>query len=315
MNNSLKSRPKKSKIELQTNNYIIVTVAIQMVICLSSAAYNCIWIKNYGFNIPYLGFAYDTESQSGLQAFVVSFMLWFIALMNFVSISLLVTLEMVKLMQGYFIEQDWMLYDIEKDLSAKVQSSNLNEELGMVSYIFSDKTGTLTQNIMEFQKLTAGGVSYGKSNPRKCEYAPGVTNVNFEDDTFFEHLNNPTHPQHEHIFKFVECLGICHTVISEEKELKGQKCRVYNASSPDELALVNGCRNFGFSFIDRDLEDNIVVSWRDKEFKYKLLHLIEFNSDRKRMSVIVRTEDGRVLIVCKGADSIINARLLPNQPH
>lgn len=64
--------------------------------------------------------------------------------MNFVSISLLVTLEMVKLMQGYFIEQDWMLYDIEKDLSAKVQSSNLNEELGMVSYIFSDKTGTLT---------------------------------------------------------------------------------------------------------------------------------------------------------------------------
>ena len=92
-------------------------------------------------------------------------MLWFIALMNFVSISLLVTLEMVKLAQGYFIECDWMLYDIKNDISPKVQSSNLNEELGMISYIFSDKTGTLTQNIMEFQRFSAGGIAYGKPNP------------------------------------------------------------------------------------------------------------------------------------------------------
>lgn len=69
-----------------------------MVICLSSAAYNCMWVNRVGMNIPYLGFAYDTTSQTGMQAFVVSFMLWFIALMNFVSISLLVTLEMVKLL-------------------------------------------------------------------------------------------------------------------------------------------------------------------------------------------------------------------------
>lgn len=64
--------------------------------------------------------------------------------MNFVSISLLMSLEMVKFTQGIFIEKDWMIYDETKDLSAKCQSSNLNEELGMVHYIFSDKTGTLT---------------------------------------------------------------------------------------------------------------------------------------------------------------------------
>lgn len=190
----------------------------------------------------------------------------------------------------------------------------------MVSYIFSDKTGTLTQNIMEFQKFTAGARSYGKSNPKKTEYAAGVTNVNFEDSDFWEHLDDKSHPQYVHLQRFIECLGICHTVISENKEIKGEPCKVYNASSPDELALVNGMRHFGFAFEDRDIDDNIIIKLlrpldEGKSKKYKLLHVIEFNSDRKRMSVVVRTEDDKIMIVCKGADSIINARLLPDLEH
>lgn len=109
--------------------------------------------------------------------------------------------------------------------------------------------------------------------------------------------------------KFIECLGICHTVIAEDKEVKGHPCKVYNASSPDELALVNGMRHFGFAFTDRDVDDNMIIEMEGEQRKYKLLHVLEFNSDRKRMSVIVKTQDDRVMIVCKGADSIINARL------
>jgi magnesium-transporting ATPase (P-type) len=60
----------------------------------------------------------------------------------------------------------------------------------MVRYIFSDKTGTLTQNIMEFKKFSAGVHSYGLSNPEKIEYEPGITNVNFEDKDFFEHWDD-----------------------------------------------------------------------------------------------------------------------------
>ena len=74
------------------------------------------------------------------------------------------------------------MLDEERQLFAKAQSSNLNEELGMVHYIFSDKTGTLTQNIMEFQKFTVGTEQFGIDKPSdKIKYKPGVTNVNFED--------------------------------------------------------------------------------------------------------------------------------------
>ena len=63
------------------------------------------------------------------------------------------------------VDADLWVYDTEKNLPALVQSSNLNEELGMIHYIFSDKTGTLTQNIMEFQKFSVGPEYYGVDNP------------------------------------------------------------------------------------------------------------------------------------------------------
>lgn len=88
----------------------------------------------------------------------------------------------------------------------------------MIHYIFSDKTGTLTKNIMDFKRMTVAEVSYGCKNPSPQNYAPGVTNVNFEDELFFRHLDNPNEKNHINVKKFIECLGICHTVITEEKK-------------------------------------------------------------------------------------------------
>lgn len=84
---------------------------------------------------------------------------------------------------------------------------------------------------------------------------------------------------------------------------------VYNASSPDELALVSAAKLFGVEFTERDDAGFVHVIYKEKDYKFKLLHIFEFNSTRKRMSVVLRDNDGKLKIICKGADSIILKRI------
>jgi phospholipid-transporting ATPase len=94
---------------------------------------------------------------------------WFLIFTNFVPISLLITLEMVKLIQGFFINWDLKLWDEHKDLRTVVNASNLNEELGQINAIFSDKTGTLTQNKMTVMEIVYGGEIHACETPA-CQY-------------------------------------------------------------------------------------------------------------------------------------------------
>ena len=79
-----------------------------------------------------------------------------------IPISLYVSIEIVKVVQSMvFIARDRSMYHPETDTPALARTSNLNEELGMVNTVLSDKTGTLTRNVMEFFKCSIAGVSYG----------------------------------------------------------------------------------------------------------------------------------------------------------
>lgn len=100
-------------------------------------------------------------------------------------------------------------------------------------------------------------------------------------------------------------LALCHTIITEQ--LDGQM--TYSASSPDELALVNFARFSGYEYLGTDDENCMTIMANGTELKYQVLQVLEFNSSRKRQSVILRAPSGEIVLYTKGADSIIEKRL------
>ena len=191
MKNSPTARSKISTIEHIMNLQIIFIFIFQALLSLVGASV-CIIQLNTGDMKNKISYLTD-EKEFGASYFFLRLGTWIVLLNNLVPISLLVTMEMVKYVQGIFISWDYQIYDTNTRTPAKVQTSTLNEELGQVRYIFSDKTGTLTKNYMQFKKMAIGEYSYGNNgnNHNKLGYMDEyglITNFAFNDQLFTQHL-------------------------------------------------------------------------------------------------------------------------------
>ncbi|GCC34281.1 hypothetical protein chiPu_0012754 [Chiloscyllium punctatum] len=228
-------------------------------------------------------------------------------------------LWVIRLGHSYFINWDRRMYYIKKNTSAEARTTTLNEELGQIEYIFSDKTGTLTQNIMIFNKCSINGKAYGDAYDElghKIEISEKTLPVDFSFNAladpkfkFYDaSLVEATKLGDSSVHEFFRLLSLCHTVMSEEKN-EGEL--VYQAQSPDEGALVTAARNFGFVFRSRTPE-TITVNEMSQPVVYQLLAILDFNNVRKRMSVIVRNPEGQIRLYSKGADTILFERLHPS---
>ncbi|MED6135997.1 putative phospholipid-transporting ATPase 4 [Stylosanthes scabra] len=259
-----------------------------------------------------------------------------------IPISLYVSIEIVKVLQASFINKDIHMYDEETGTAADARTSNLNEELGQVDTILSDKTGTLTCNQMDFLKCSIAGVAYGvrasdvelaaakqmasdvdndsesdgyeNSGGLESSKKAPIKGFGFEDDRL---MNGKwvKEANVDDLLLFFRILAVCHTAIPDYNEVTG--AFTYEAESPDEGAFLAAAREFGFEFCRRTqssvfIREKYTNHGKVVEREFKLLNLLDFSSKRKRMSVIVRDEDGNIILMCKGADSIIFDRLAKN---
>uniref|UniRef100_A0AAY4EJB4 Phospholipid-transporting ATPase n=1 Tax=Denticeps clupeoides TaxID=299321 RepID=A0AAY4EJB4_9TELE len=233
----------------------------------------------------------------------------FVVLFSYIiPISLRVNLDMGKSAYG------WMIMKDENIPGTVVRTSTIPEELGRLVYLLTDKTGTLTQNEMVFRRLHLGTVSYGTDT--MDEIQSHIAQAYAQS----QHSAGPKVRKSvsSRINEAVKAIALCHNVTPVYESRAGingetdaaeadqdfsDDNRTYQASSPDEVALVRWTERMGLTLVSRDLTSLQLKTPSGQILTYFILQIFPFTSESKRMGIIVREEaTGSITLYMKGAD-------------
>jgi phospholipid-translocating ATPase len=308
------SRSKSGLLEHEINN-------LTKILCILTLALSIVLVALEGFE------------PSDKKKWYVAIMIYLILFSTIVPVSLRVNLDLGKTVYASFIERD-------KGIPGTVvRTSTIPEDLGRIEYLLSDKTGTLTQNEMELKKIHVGTVSY--ANEAMDEVASYIrhgfliptsnnaaSSLVTPSSVFATQATagTATRTRREigsRVRDVILALALCHNVTPTVEEEDGKKITTYQASSPDEIAIVQYTENVGLKLVHRDRQ-SIVLQSADSGrvvVRVRILDIFPFTSDSKRMGIIVQFDQGtdsssqqvpEIWFYQKGADTVMTSIVAAN---
>ncbi|KAK2026044.1 phospholipid-translocating P-type ATPase [Colletotrichum zoysiae] len=368
MNANQHPKAKKPALEIVSNKIVITLAIYVIVLSIGCSMGYLMWQRSQERRTWYL-----RDAQVKFYEILIGFIIQF---NNVIPLALYISLEIVKVGQLLMLNSDIEMYHADTDTPARCNTNTILENLGQVGYVFTDKTGTLTENVMKFRKLSIAGTAWlhqpdvdveaedgenssvetlfvAKGGPQVSTQQTGTdTEVNDtiqsptslgrpsmarsrapstrRSSSQWRSTGRPDHVQPDVTTKelleyiglrphslfarrakdYILAMALCHTCLPEIRNGEIE----YQSSSPDELAIVRAAQELGYTVVSRTssgvtLRLTADAASPEKDIKFEILDVIEFSSHRKRMSIVVRYPDGRICIICKGADSVILPRL------
>ena len=306
---------KFSRVEILLNRCVMIIFGLQTVVCFiySGLARG---VDEEFAQAPYY-FHLDSSYSDPIWAYIYDVFTWFILCSYLIPMNLYVLCEFAKYSMKFFIEWDENMVDRrdpEDPKGPRVNVSTVVEELGQIQYILSDKTGTLTENVMSLKGMSASGIMLDVPDedtgvllqsarmrrvsregrgviPAQSSPLRGTTDAEESDEAYYG--------QEKELILLA--MAVCSTATC------GKTPGEYVGESPDEVALAKAARANGIEMSDRSL-DRCVISKAPREEwvgEYQVLAQLDFTSSRRRMDTLVRAPDGSIMLFCKGADSVM----------